>query len=177
MDAFATSISLALQYGVPLSALVQKFSHMRFEPSGMTPNRQIPMAKSILDYIFRWLASKFLNPEEQKAMGVLNVDMPKEKTDTTQATGKQKVGSSMERPVESADSSSVATNAAAEGPVKTTSSKNGANGYGHAPQLNQALTFFLSDDAPPCAACGSSMMVRQGACYRCLNCGTQGGCG
>ena len=63
MDAFATSISMALQYGVPLEALVEKFSHVRFEPSGFTKNPEIPYAKSITDYIFRWLASKFLCAE------------------------------------------------------------------------------------------------------------------
>jgi ribonucleoside-diphosphate reductase alpha chain len=71
MDAFATSISMALQYGVPLEALVEKFSHVRFEPSGFTKNPEIPYAKSITDYIFRWLASKFLSAEDQEAVGVL----------------------------------------------------------------------------------------------------------
>jgi ribonucleoside-diphosphate reductase alpha chain len=70
MDAFATSISMALQYGVPLEALVEKFSHVRFEPSGFTKNGEIPYAKSITDYIFRWLASKFLSAEHQEAVGV-----------------------------------------------------------------------------------------------------------
>ncbi|HEY7512961.1 MAG TPA: vitamin B12-dependent ribonucleotide reductase, partial [Vicinamibacteria bacterium] len=70
MDAFATSISMALQYGVPLEALVEKFSHVRFEPSGFTKNSEIPYAKSITDYIFRWLASKFLSSEHQEAVGV-----------------------------------------------------------------------------------------------------------
>ena len=70
MDAFATSISMALQYGVPLEALVEKFSHVRFEPSGFTKNSEIPYAKSITDYIFRWLASKFLSAEHQDAVGV-----------------------------------------------------------------------------------------------------------
>ena len=70
MDAFATSISMALQYGVPLEALVEKFSHVRFEPSGFTKNPEIPYAKSITDYIFRWLASKFLSAEHQEAVGV-----------------------------------------------------------------------------------------------------------
>ncbi len=64
MDAFATSVSMALQYGVPLRVLAEKFSHMRFEPSGFTNNKEIPIAKSILDYIFRWLAKKFLTPDE-----------------------------------------------------------------------------------------------------------------
>jgi ribonucleoside-diphosphate reductase alpha chain len=70
MDAFATSISMALQYGVPLEALVEKFSHVRFEPSGFTKNPEVPYAKSITDYIFRWLAAKFLSAEHQEAMGV-----------------------------------------------------------------------------------------------------------
>ncbi|HET7746522.1 MAG TPA: vitamin B12-dependent ribonucleotide reductase, partial [Vicinamibacteria bacterium] len=70
MDAFATSISLALQYGVPLEALVEKFSHVRFEPAGFTKNPEIPYAKSITDYIFRWLASKFLSAEHKEAAGV-----------------------------------------------------------------------------------------------------------
>ena len=70
MDAFATAISLTLQYGVPLKFLVNKFSHVRFEPAGWTNNPQIPYAKSVIDYIFRWLAAKFLAPEEQAAVGV-----------------------------------------------------------------------------------------------------------
>jgi ribonucleoside-diphosphate reductase alpha chain len=70
MDAFATSISMALQYGVPLEALVEKFSHVRFEPSGFTKNTEIPYAKSITDYIFRYLASKFLSADQQEAVGV-----------------------------------------------------------------------------------------------------------
>jgi ribonucleoside-diphosphate reductase alpha chain len=76
MDAFATSISMALQYGVPLEALVEKFSHVRFEPSGFTKNPEIPFAKSITDYIFRWLASKFLSAEQAQAVGVRGVEHP-----------------------------------------------------------------------------------------------------
>jgi ribonucleoside-diphosphate reductase alpha chain len=71
MDGFATAISIALQYGVPLKTLVSKFSHTRFEPSGFTNNPQIPIAKSIMDYIFRWLASKFLSREEQRTVGIV----------------------------------------------------------------------------------------------------------
>jgi len=74
MDAFATSISMSLQYGVPLETLVEKFSHVRFEPSGFTKNPEIPYAKSITDYIFRWLASKFLSAEHQEAVGVQTVE-------------------------------------------------------------------------------------------------------
>ena len=69
-DAFAQAVSYALQYGVPLQALVDKFSHARFEPSGMTKNPEVRFAKSIVDYIFRWMASKFLSPEAQFRAGV-----------------------------------------------------------------------------------------------------------
>ena len=63
MDAFATAVSYGLQYGVPLKFFVDKFSHVRFEPSGWTGNPEVPYAKSIMDYIFRWLGAKFLGPE------------------------------------------------------------------------------------------------------------------
>ena len=71
-DAFAQAISYALQYGVPLQDLVDKFSHVRFEPSGMTKNPDVRFAKSIVDYIFRWMAAKFLSPEAQFRAGVNN---------------------------------------------------------------------------------------------------------
>jgi ribonucleoside-diphosphate reductase alpha chain len=88
MDAFATAVSLTLQYGVPLEFLVNKFSHVRFEPAGWTNNPQIPYAKSIIDYIFRWLASKFLPPEEQAAVGVQPLPNDEDKT-PAQATPRQ----------------------------------------------------------------------------------------
>ncbi|HMF08069.1 MAG TPA: vitamin B12-dependent ribonucleotide reductase [Thermoanaerobaculia bacterium] len=78
MDSFATAVSLTLQYGVPLEALVDKFTHMRFEPSGFTKNPEIPMAKSLVDYIFKWLGSKFLTAEEKKAIGVIARDTASE---------------------------------------------------------------------------------------------------
>src|SRR5690606_28254556 len=74
-DAFAQAISYALQYGVPLQVLVDKFSHARFEPSGMTRNPEVRFAKSIVDYVFRWMATKFLSPEAQFRAGV-NVREP-----------------------------------------------------------------------------------------------------
>jgi ribonucleoside-diphosphate reductase alpha chain len=78
MDSFATAVSLTLQYGVPLEALVDKFTHMRFEPAGFTKNPEIPMAKSLVDYIFKWLGSKFLTAEEKKAIGVISRDTASE---------------------------------------------------------------------------------------------------
>lgn len=70
VDSFATAISLGLQYGVPLKVLVNKFAHARYEPSGPTQNPNIPHAKSVVDYIFRWLALKFLTPEERQSVGL-----------------------------------------------------------------------------------------------------------
>ncbi|HST33834.1 MAG TPA: vitamin B12-dependent ribonucleotide reductase, partial [Solirubrobacteraceae bacterium] len=71
MNSFATAISIALQYGVPLETLVQKFSYMRFEPEGITQNPEIPFAKSMPDYIMRWLASRFLDADAQEELGIL----------------------------------------------------------------------------------------------------------
>ena len=70
MDTLATTISVALQYGVPLKDLVNKFAHVRFEPSGFTGNQEIPIAKSIVDYIFRWLGSRFLSPDDKANLGL-----------------------------------------------------------------------------------------------------------
>src|SRR5260370_10139023 len=72
MDSFATTVSVALQYGVPLKDLVNKFAHVRFEPSGFTGNQEIPIAKSIVDYIFRWLGSRFLGPEDKAMLGLID---------------------------------------------------------------------------------------------------------
>src|SRR2546422_5556380 len=72
MDSFATTVSVALQYGVPLRDLVNKFAHVRFEPSGFTGNQEIPIAKSIIDYIFRWLGSRFLEATDKAALGLID---------------------------------------------------------------------------------------------------------
>lgn len=131
MDAFATSISLALQYGVPLKDLVEKFSHTRFEPSGFTKNPEIPMAKSLVDYIFRWLGSKFLSREEKEQLGIILREEP-------------------------------------TGPEPRAVPK---------PQPMPSVPFRveLGLDAPSCSDCGS-IMVRNGACYKCHNCGATSGC-
>jgi ribonucleoside-diphosphate reductase alpha chain len=141
-DAFAQAISYALQYGVPLQALVDKFSHVRFEPSGMTRNPEIRFAKSIVDYIFRWLASKFMSPEAQFHAGV---------------NGRE--------PAEGAGAGDLLATAAA--------------GSAGAPQAAGPATLFSTiqnqEDAPPCSTCGS-IMIRSGACYKCVNCGNTSGC-
>src|SRR5437763_15466741 len=86
MDRLATPPSLALQHGVPLQLLVDKFTHTRFEPSGFTKNTEIPMAKSIMDYIFKWLAIKFLPRDEQESAGVIKRDEPPAPNNVVQLT-------------------------------------------------------------------------------------------
>jgi ribonucleoside-diphosphate reductase alpha chain len=150
-DAFAQAISYALQYGVPLQALVDKFSHVRFEPSGMTKNPDVRFAKSIVDYIFRWMASKFLSPEAQYVAGVNN-------RDEVVASHGHAAEPAAAIP---APAPKVPAPAAAPTPVLARSSS-------FAAIQNQ-------EDAPPCSTCGS-IMVRSGACYKCSNCGTTSGC-
>jgi ribonucleoside-diphosphate reductase alpha chain len=140
MDSFATSISMALQYGVPLKVLCDKFSHTRFEPSGFTGNPDIPIAKSIADYIFRWLALKFL-PSEEGATPVREL-LP----GTAPSAGR--------RPAAAA----VVEAEAAE-----------------VPPAGEKITHATQADAPPCPTCGH-WTVRNGACYKCPNCGTTTGC-
>jgi ribonucleoside-diphosphate reductase alpha chain len=147
MDAFATQTSLALQYGVPLRVMVNKFSHMRFEPNGFTKNPEIPIAKSIIDYIFRWLASRFLDADDQEAVGIVR---------RTPAPAVDDAG----------DPSDLAPDEPAAMKVVAPT-----NGHAGGPKL----TFVVSADAPACSECGS-ITVRSGACYKCLNCGSTTGC-
>jgi len=141
MDTIATMTSIALQYGVPLKTLVDKFSHTRFEPSGFTNNREIPIAKSVMDYVFRFLGSRFL-PGEKEAVDSGNV-------------------SSEDLGVVVAVAPAASRAAVAGGAERRTTV---------APSVivNQA-------DAPSCSDCGS-IMIRNGACYKCLNCGATSGC-
>ena len=87
MNSFATAISIALQYGVPLETLVRKFAYMRFEPEGITTNPEIPFAKSMPDYIMRWLASRFLDADTQEELGILTPEVRARKTAEDTATG------------------------------------------------------------------------------------------
>src|SRR5437867_2815551 len=141
-DAFAQAISYALQYGVPLQALVDKFSHVRFEPSGMTRNPEIRFAKSIVDYIFRWLASKFLSNEAQFYAGVNGRELDEHNGHTLTPT--------------------------AGPPAASGSTRTAASAIPFSTIQNQ-------EDAPPCSTCGS-IMIRSGACYKCVNCGNTSGC-
>jgi ribonucleoside-diphosphate reductase alpha chain len=139
-DAFAQAISYALQYGVPIALLVDKFSHVRFEPSGMTKNPEVRFAKSIVDYIFRWLASRFLSPEAQFHAGVNGRELE--------------------------EGAGTARGLAAEVPSPASTAAGSPTPFS---------TIQNQEDAPPCSTCGA-IMIRSGACYKCVNCGSTSGC-
>jgi len=133
MDCFATSISIGLQSGVPLETYVKKFAHTLFEPYGFTNNADIRMAKSIPDYIFRWLELKYLGDSSESDIAT-----------TTGLTSIEKENIEKQK--------------------KEMASKTPLNS-----------TFKVQEDAPPCSECGN-IMVRNGACYKCTNCGSTSGC-
>jgi ribonucleoside-diphosphate reductase alpha chain len=146
MDSFATAISLALQHGVPLQVLIEKFKGTRFEPSGFTGNQEIPIATSIMDYLFRWLAIRFPTDgpglvERHPAARAAQLDLPKV-------------------PLLSKDFISVEVKAGIE-PTIAVEVKDRA--------------WVQETDAPPCHECGT-LMVRNGACHKCPNCGSTSGC-
>jgi ribonucleoside-diphosphate reductase alpha chain len=180
MDAFATAISLTLQYGVPLEALVEKFSHMRFEPAGYTKNPEIPIAKSLVDYLFRWLASKFLTADLKEKAGVISREErgPAAKpADFKSRATLTPVAEEAAGPVLAATAAFQAlASAKAEVPAGAEAPEPRAIGFAvPAPAHPGRLPFENSADAPSCHECGS-LMVRNGACYKCLNCGATSGC-
>jgi len=167
MNAFATSISIALQYGVPLEKLVEKFSYMRFDPEGITQNPEIPFAKSMPDYIMRWLASRFLDTETQEGLGIMTDSVRAKKAGEEAASsfssdtaGPANGGSSAPTPQASAgDSETMAAASAMTDTPPVTPAKMGGLELG-----------------PACSQCGG-MMQRTGACYTCTSCGNNTGCG
>ena len=163
-DAFAQAISYALQYGVPLPVLVDKFSHARFEPAGMTKNPEVRFAKSIVDYIFRWMATKFLSQEAQFNAGV---NMRETSTDDESTAAGEDV------PVSGgpASTAGAGSNSTSNGVPKTVSDDRAQATTG-APEF---AAIQNQEDAPPCSTCGS-LMIRSGSCYKCTNCGTTSGC-
>jgi ribonucleoside-diphosphate reductase alpha chain len=170
MDSFATAVSLSLQHGVPLKVLCEKFAHTRFEPSGWTGNEQIGFAKSIMDYIFRWLQLRFLSGHQLSLFSGLAA------------------GVAVQRPVEEP----LHETTPPAGGLLTETSQGGASGsiedrglYG-APETRRTggAVFHAADamkeyldmgDAPSCHTCGA-IMVRNGSCYRCMSCGSTSGC-
>jgi len=159
MDSFATAISLALQHGVPLKLLVDKFSRTRFEPSGFTGNPALPRASSIMDYLFRWLASKFVRAESP-------ADAPADARPADAAPAPAPSAGVPQVVVETAPSAG-----------KNGNGHNGKNGNGHGQNGNgsEIYGFLVRSDAPTCPECGS-ITVPNGSCHKCINCGTTTGC-
>jgi ribonucleoside-diphosphate reductase alpha chain len=174
MNAFATAISLGLQYGVPLEDFVRKFSYMRFEPEGMTGNPEIPFAKSLPDYIMRWVASRFIEDTETlEELGIMTTEVRAKKEAETSQLG-------LGIPTDTA------------GPANGNGHANGGNGNGapaakagkavpaaaaltETPPVRPAKMQGL-DLGPACEQCGG-MMQRTGSCYTCSSCGNNTGCG
>jgi ribonucleoside-diphosphate reductase alpha chain len=192
MNSFATAISISLQYGVPLETLVQKFAYMRFEPEGITANPEIPFAKSMPDYIMRWLASRFLDADTQEALGIM--------TPAVRARQSAQDAASSYLGDTSGPAAAVAApalgNGNGNGGVKPAGNGNGGatvsgrSGAAAAKAPTSALT-----DTPPvrpavvsksplgmfdigavCDQCGGTMQ-RTGACMTCSSCGNNTGCG
>jgi len=163
MDSIGTLTSMAFQYGVPLDALVRKFAHQRFEPSGFTKNAEIRNASSITDYVFRWLALQFV-PGYRESLNVVRTQPELAMPGLLEEMKKQ-----INRPVPELP--------IAEDTDVLDVSGNG-NGHGHKRgHTKHALTssFQNQGDAPTCPTCGH-VAVRNGACYKCLNCGESLGC-
>ncbi|MAB83896.1 MAG: ribonucleoside-diphosphate reductase, adenosylcobalamin-dependent [Phycisphaerae bacterium] len=202
MDSLGTAISVALQYGVPVESLVTKFAHQRFEPQGMTTNREIPFAKSLVDYIFRWMGMEFVEgyreanssqPRSVPAPPTARVETKdrtqikedRECTDVDSSTTRMS-GTTTEpgdrasgrtggpAMIDTAASNHAAVVAretdAATSPEQTGDAGTATSTYG----LNQS-TAVLMGDAPPCDGCGA-ITVRNGTCYKCMNCGNSMGC-
>jgi ribonucleoside-diphosphate reductase alpha chain len=181
MNSFATAISIALQYGVPLETLVQKFSYMRFEPEGITQNQEIPFAKSMPDYIMRWLASRFLDADVQEELGILTQEVRARKaaveaasslrSDTSGPSNGGNGGAIAETKPAPAGTPGLATVAGSQ-PATT---KAAAEAMTDTPPVVPARLKGL-DLGPACNQCGG-MMQRTGSCYTCSSCGNNTGCG
>jgi ribonucleoside-diphosphate reductase alpha chain len=161
MDSFATAISISLQHGVPLKLLTDKFAHTRFDPSGFTGNPDVPRATSLMDYIFRWLALKFVDVQQPAS----------DELSRAEAVAAVR---------EMATAAQLAGVVVAPAPKIETITKpngNGTNGNGRVRAVSLPRTGFVvqESDAPACHECGS-IMVRSGACHKCQNCGATSGC-
>jgi len=158
MDTIGTLVSLAFQYGVPLDTLVKKFAHQRFEPSGFTKNSDIPIAKSITDYLFRWLGVQFIpGYRDANAPRANQPELPLKEISEQEKNV-------VNKPVQELEQTG-------EVPVRP-------SGNGHdlsaVQKLSRSVEHFMQD-APTCDTCGA-ITVRNGACYKCLNCGNSMGC-
>jgi ribonucleoside-diphosphate reductase alpha chain len=185
MDSFATAVSLSLQHGVPLKVLCEKFAHTRFEPSGWTGNEQIGFAKSIMDYIFRWLQLRFLSGHQLSLFSGLAAgaqgppapaltDNPSTGGFETRYETRPPAGGIVPALGSSAQGgASPSFNLEDRGIFGAPEPRKGGGSIFHAAD---AMKEYLDmGDAPSCHTCGA-IMVRNGSCYRCMSCGSTSGC-
>jgi len=160
MDSFALAISMALQHGVPLKLLCEKFKHTRFEPSGWTGNENIGYATSIMDYIFRWLEQKFITGQQQLLFPGMRPQLPATDAPGTEDAGEQHETRNVKP--ETGSAQSTIGNRQSSMPLS-----------GHASDALKELVDL--GDAPSCSYCGA-IMTRNGSCFRCASCGSTSGC-
>ena len=205
MDSLGTAISVALQYGVPVESLVKKFAHQRFEPMGMSSNPEIPFAKSLVDYIFRWMGMEFIDGFREK--NAPNRTNTKSSTGTASATSKPKAAPNK---ISEAPAATITTTPKAAIEPKTGAKRSSATGSTSAssepasgiqgsfdspdPEPEPAAAVAVAEpeektarenmnramramqqDSPPCSVCGA-ITVRSGTCYKCNDCGNSEGC-
>jgi ribonucleoside-diphosphate reductase alpha chain len=188
MNSFATAISIALQYGVPLDTLVRKFAYMRFEPEGITTNPEIPFAKSMPDYIMRWLASRFLDTDTQEELGILTPEVRARKTgeDAATATAGDTAGPARGPGGNGGGSGNGGSRSAPDKPANAAPGTTtpappadppqpAASALTDTPPVQPARLVGL-ELGPACSNCGG-MMQRTGSCYTCSSCGNNTGCG
>jgi ribonucleoside-diphosphate reductase alpha chain len=178
MNAFATSISIALQYGVPLETLVRKFSYMRFDPEGITGNQEIPFAKSLPDYIMRWLASRFLDADVQEELGIMTAEVKARKAAQEAALRGDTAGPAVNGGGNGNGSNghSNGGNGGASVDTAPSTSTPAAKAMTDEPPITAPAKITGLDLGPACAQCGG-MMQRTGTCYTCSSCGNNTGCG
>jgi ribonucleoside-diphosphate reductase alpha chain len=177
MNAFATAISLGLQYGVPLEDFVRKFSYMRFEPEGITGNPEIPFAKSLPDYIMRWVASRFIEDTETlEELGIMTQEVRAKKDAETSQLG---LGIATDTAGPANGGNGHAKPGHGNGAEKAKASGGeavpAAAAFTDTPPVVPAKMSGL-DLGPACEQCGG-MMQRTGSCYTCSSCGNNTGCG
>ena len=176
MNAFATAISIGLQYGVPLETLVRKFAYMRFEPEGYTGNPEIPFAKSMPDYIMRWLASRYGDADLHEELGILTPEVRARKASQDALMRGDTAGPPA--PPENAAEPETGTNGGsghATSPAGKSQAKPAASALTDEPPAIPAKLHGM-ELGPACAQCGG-MMQRTGSCYTCSSCGNNTGCG
>jgi ribonucleoside-diphosphate reductase alpha chain len=174
MDAFSIAVSIGLQYGVPLQTFVEKFTNLRFEPSGMTDDADIRIAQSMMDYIFRRLALDYLPFETRSAIGLYSAAERARALETGEYTEDVVEPDEFDHISEPVAVQAVAPKVATKVQSVKIEAKAPSQGYGSSTELMEAMSGIKSD-APLCMTCGVKMRM-SGACYVCEGCGNTSGC-